>query len=98
MANKCKPYTIGEEIKKGHEERLSSSSKYIPISVNTVQRRIEEMANDGGKTLTSELQHCKLAVQLDESTFGSSSILMAYVWFHSLSMNNAIVADYLETD
>ena len=67
-----------------------------------MQCRIEEMTNDVEKTLTSELQHCKLAVQFDESTFGSSNILLAYVRFHSLSQNDTtdvfLFANYLETD
>ena len=53
-------------------------------------------------TLTSDLQHTKFAIQLDESTFGSSNILMAYVRFHSSSLNDTVneilSVNYLETD
>ena len=68
----------------------------LPLSANAVQLNIEEMANDVEKTLTSELQHCKVAIQLDKSTFGKSNILMAYVRFHSSSLN-AIVIEFLFT-
>ena len=44
------------------------------------------MADDVKKTLTSELQHCKFSIQLDESTFGSSNVLMAYVRYNSPSL------------
>ncbi|KAF2349391.1 hypothetical protein FHG87_019853, partial [Trinorchestia longiramus] len=76
--------------------------KSIPLSARSVQRRIEEMAFDVEQTVTSELQHSKFAIQLDESTFGSSNILMAYVRFYSPTLNNTVdeflFADYLETD
>ncbi|XP_023233556.1 zinc finger BED domain-containing protein 5-like [Centruroides sculpturatus] len=111
IAKKGKPYTIGEEIiipaiKDVIENVMKKDSqlvlKCIPLSANTVQRRIEEMADDVERTLTSELQHCKFAIQLDESTFGSSNLLMAYVRFHSPSLNDTVdeflFAKYLETD
>lgn len=60
------------------------------------------MADDVEKILTSELQHCKIAIQLDESNFGNSNLLMAYVRFHSPSLNDTVdefrFAKYLETD
>ena len=40
--------------------------KCIPLCANIVQG--EEMANDVQKTMTSDLQHCMFAIQL-ESTF-----------------------------
>lgn len=47
--------------------------KCIPLSVNTIQRRIDEVA-DG--TLASEFQYCKFSIQLNKSTFRTSNILM----------------------
>lgn len=111
IAKKGKPYTIGEEIilpaiKDVIENVMKTDPqpvlKCIPLSGNTVQRRIEEMANDVERTLISELQHCKFAIQLDESTFGSSNILMAYVRFSSPSLNDIVdeflFASYLNAD
>ena len=111
IAKKGKPYTIGEKIillaiKDVIENVMKTDPqpvlKCIPLSGNTVQRRIEEMANDVERTLISELQHCKFAIQLDESTFGSSNILMAYVRFSSPSLNDIVdeflFASYLKAD
>ncbi|KAL1227120.1 Zinc finger MYM-type protein [Trichinella pseudospiralis] len=53
--------------------------KCIPLSAKAVQRRIDEMASDVKKMLVSELQHSKFFIQLDESAFGCSNILMTYV-------------------
>ena len=60
------------------------------------------MTNYVERTLISELQHCKFTIQLGESTFGSSNILMAYVRFHSPSLNDIVdeflFASYRKTD
>ncbi|KAF2348063.1 Reverse transcriptase domain [Trinorchestia longiramus] len=59
------------------------------------------MAFDVEQTVTSELQHFKFAIQLDESTFGSSNILMASLRFYGPTLNNTVdeflFANYLET-
>ncbi|XP_076348262.1 uncharacterized protein LOC143245894 [Tachypleus tridentatus] len=55
--------------------------KCLPLSANRVQRRVDEMAEE--KTLAPKLMHCKFSIQLDESTFGSSNIVMAYVRYFS---------------
>ena len=61
-----------------------------------------EMANDIEKTLTSELPHCKFDIQLDETTFESLDILMAYMRILSSSLKGTVdeflLANYLETD
>ena len=52
--------------------------------------------------MTSEIQYCMFAIQLDESTFGSSNIFMAYVTVHGLFQNDTVDVilfdNYLETD
>ena len=48
------------------------------------------MSNDVEETITSELQHCKFAIQLEASIYGTSNILMANVRFHSSSMNDTV--------
>ncbi|KAF2347510.1 Ribonuclease H-like domain [Trinorchestia longiramus] len=111
IAKKGKLYTIGEEIilppiKDTIENVMKKDSKQvlksIPLSARSVQQRIEEMAFDVEQTVTSELQHSKFAIQLDESAYGSSNILMVYVRFYSPTLNNIVdeflFVDYLETD
>ncbi|KRZ66926.1 Zinc finger MYM-type protein 6 [Trichinella papuae] len=76
--------------------------KCIPISEKTVQRRIDEMASDVEKTSVSELQYCKFSIQLAESAFGCSNILMAYVRYYSQSLkcivDQFLFANYLKGD
>ncbi|XP_076049445.1 zinc finger BED domain-containing protein 5-like [Oratosquilla oratoria] len=103
IAKKGKAYTIGEEIiipaiKDVIENVMKENSqpvlKCIPLSANAVQRRIDEMADDVEKTLTTELQHCMFSIHLNESTYTSSNILMAYVRYNSPSLN-CIVDEFL---
>ncbi|XP_035232078.1 protein ZBED8-like, partial [Stegodyphus dumicola] len=53
-------------------------------------------------TVVSELKNCKFSIQLDESVFGVSAILMAYVRYFSKIKGEVIdeflFAKYLETD
>ncbi|XP_076040808.1 protein FAM200C-like [Oratosquilla oratoria] len=60
------------------------------------------MANDVQKILTSELQCRKFSLQLDESTFGSKNLLVAYVRYYSQSrkciIDEFLFAKYLATD
>ena len=60
------------------------------------------MADDVEKTLASELRDSKLSLQLDESTFGSSNLLMAYVRYYSQSqkdiMDEFLFVKYLMGD
>ncbi|KRX69404.1 SCAN domain-containing protein 3 [Trichinella sp. T6] len=110
-AKKAQSYSIGEEIvipaieevietvmKKDSEPVL----KCIPLSAKAVQRRIDEMASDVEKILVSELQHSKFSIQLDESAFGCSNVLMAYVRYYSQSLkcivDEFLFANYLKSD
>lgn len=52
----------------------------IPLSNDTVSRRIKEMANDVESQVIADLQTREFAIQLDETTVrDSEAILMAYV-------------------
>ena len=62
----------------------------MPLSNSTVQRRIDELTDDVDKILASELEDSKLSLQLDESTFVSSNLLMAYVRYYSQSQKDII--------
>ncbi|KRZ15985.1 SCAN domain-containing protein 3 [Trichinella zimbabwensis] len=111
IAKKALSYSIGEEIvipaiKEVIETVMKKDSepvlKCIPLSAKTVQRRIDEMASDVERTLVSELQHCKFSIQLAESAFGCSNILMAYVRYYSQSLkcilDEFLFASYLKGD
>ncbi|KFD48214.1 hypothetical protein M513_10928 [Trichuris suis] len=57
-------------------------TRKIPLSNNTVQRRIGEMSNDTEETLCNFLRTTSFALQLDESTLRRNEILLlAYARF-----------------
>lgn len=111
IAKKGKPHTLAEEIilpaiKDVIEDVMKKDSanvlKSLPLSANSVKRRIDEMAEEVENTVVSELKNCKFSIQLDESVFGVSAVLMAYVRYFS-KMKGQIIdeflfAKYLETD
>ena len=88
---KCKkPYSIGEELIKPSliaacnevlGQSAASKMKDIPLSNDTVERRISDMAEDTETQLIEKIKKSKLfALQLDESTdIQNSSILLTYV-------------------
>ncbi|GBP27202.1 Zinc finger MYM-type protein 6 [Eumeta japonica] len=86
-----KPHTIGEQlILPAVEEALKTvlykSSfdmlKRIPLSNNTVQKRIDEMSSDVESFLCDYLRTTHFSIQLDESTLpGNEALLLAYVRF-----------------
>lgn len=90
VAQAKKPHTIAETLimpaaidmcREMFGEAWASKLKTIPISNDTIQRRITLAAADVEEQLISRLQDCKqFAIQLDESTDVSSQAqLMAYV-------------------
>ena len=67
VAEKGKPHTIGEELIKPAAkimtlavlgEKASKSFDLIPLSNNTVRRRIDEMAENVRETLINRIQNC----------------------------------------
>uniref|UniRef100_A0A8C4RI43 Uncharacterized protein n=1 Tax=Erpetoichthys calabaricus TaxID=27687 RepID=A0A8C4RI43_ERPCA len=78
VAQAKKPHTICREM---FGKALASKLKTIPISNDTIQRRITLAAADVEEQLISRLQDCKqFAIQLDESTDVSGQAqLIAYV-------------------
>jgi len=88
---KCKnPYSIGEELIKPSliadcnevlGRSAASKMKDIPLSNDTVERRISDMAEDTEKQLTAKINKSELfGLQLDESTdIQNNSILLTYV-------------------
>ncbi|CAH2015607.1 unnamed protein product [Acanthoscelides obtectus] len=97
-----KPHTIGEKlILPAVEEVLktvlhkpaSDIIKRIPLSNNTVERRIDEMSSDIESFLCNYLQTTHLSIQLDESTLpDNAALLLAYFRF---IMNQQIYEELL---
>jgi hypothetical protein len=55
--------------------------KKIPLSNNTVQSRIDEMAQSVEELLCEFLKATKFSIQLDESNLPGHKALLAYVRF-----------------
>lgn len=91
IAKSGKPHTIGEELilpavsevlRTVLHKPASDIIKKIPLSNNTVQRRIDEMSEDVERSLTDYLKTSEFSLQLDESTLpNNESLLLAYVRF-----------------
>ncbi|KAG0439029.1 SCAN domain-containing protein 3 [Dictyocoela muelleri] len=88
IAKSGKDHTIGENLIKpsistflkivlGKDDK---EVKTMPLSNNTVSRRIDEMSEDIEKQLIGKLKTRKFSVQMDESTLrGSEAVLIVYV-------------------
>ncbi|CAH1985041.1 unnamed protein product [Acanthoscelides obtectus] len=102
IAKSGKPRTIGEKlILPALEEVLktvlhkpaSDIIKRIPLSNNSVERRIDEMSSDIESFLCNYLQTTHFSIQLDESTLpDNAALLLAYVRF---IMNQEIYEELL---
>ena len=83
---KCgKAHTIGEDLikpalltvfSKTVLKRTDDPASKIPLSNNTVQRRIDEMASDVTTQLVSKLRQTRFTVQVDETTVRDSQSLL----------------------
>ncbi|GBP34918.1 SCAN domain-containing protein 3 [Eumeta japonica] len=91
IAKSEKPHTIEEQlilpaVEKVLKTVLHKSSldilKRIPLSDNTIQRRIDEMSSDLESFLCDYLRTTHFSIQLDESTIpANEALLLAYVRF-----------------
>ena len=61
------------------------------FSFSTIQRHTDAIALDVDKPRVSELRGCKFAIQLDQSTFGTNNVLMAYAAFRSASIKCLLI-------
>jgi len=105
-----KPHTIGEEliipairelIRTVLHKPASDIIKKISLSNNTVQRRIDEMAQDVEDSLCGYLKTSRFSIQLDESTLpGNEALLLAYVRFTKEEQicQELLFAKFLQTD
>ena len=80
---------------------VSSVVRLIPLSNNSVSRRIDELAIDVEQQLCKVLQTIEFALQLDESTLRDNKVLlMAYLRYiyNGLSKEEMLFSKRLETD
>lgn len=110
IAKSGKPHTIGEElimpaisevIRTVLHKPVSDIIKKISLSNITVQRRIDEMAQDVEDSLCGYLKTSRFSIQLDESTLpGNEALLLAYVRFSKEEQicQELLFAKYLQTD
>ncbi|CAH1965785.1 unnamed protein product [Acanthoscelides obtectus] len=102
IAKPGKPHTIGEKLillaveevlKTVLHKPASDIIKRIPLSNNTVERRIDAMSSDIESFLCNYLQTTHFSIQLDESTLpDNAALLLAHVRF---IMNQEIYEELL---
>ncbi|CAH2005810.1 unnamed protein product [Acanthoscelides obtectus] len=102
IAKSGKPHTIGQKLILPAVEKVlktvlhkpaSDIIKGIPLSNNTVERRIDEMSSDIESFLCNYLQTTHFSIQLDEPTLpDNAALLLAYVRF---IMNQEIYKELL---
>uniref|UniRef100_A0A8C5CF82 DUF4371 domain-containing protein n=1 Tax=Gadus morhua TaxID=8049 RepID=A0A8C5CF82_GADMO len=77
VAKAQKPHTIAESLilpaaiamtLAMHGEKIASALKQIPLSNDTVSKRIIEIANDMKCQIIERVKNCRFSLQLDEST------------------------------
>ncbi|XP_026471713.1 SCAN domain-containing protein 3-like [Ctenocephalides felis] len=91
IAQTGKPHTIGESIILPAVKEVITTVLHkpaadiirkIPLSNSSVQRRIDEMAENIEELLCNHLKSCKFSLQLDESTLpNNEALLLTYVRF-----------------
>ena len=75
-------------------EKAANKIQSVPLSDNTVKRRIDDMATNCEQQLLEELANSKFAIQLDESTtISSEALLLLYVRY--LNRNNELKNELL---
>ena len=97
-----KPYTIGEElilpaavdmVSVMLDDASATKLKSIPLSNDTVARRINDIANDLQEQLIDKLKDKRFALQFDEATDNNKDCLfIAYVHF---DMTDSLCEDLL---
>lgn len=111
IAKTGKPHNIGEELILPavreviktvlHHKTSADVIRKIPLSNNSVQRRIDEMAQDVEISLCDYLKTCNFSIQLDESTLPNNEVLLlSYVRFikDEKIYQELLFAKNLETD
>lgn len=94
IAKNTKPHTVGENLIKPCIEvflrtvqekagdKVNTEMSALPLSNDSVRRRIDEMSNDVEEQLVDMLRETKFSLALDESTVrDSEALLLSYVRF-----------------
>lgn len=91
FAKSVKAHTIGKELilptfKEGsemilHHPAASNITKIIPLSNNTVKRRINEMAEDVENFLWKLLTDAEFSLQADKSTLPNNEVFLLTYWY-----------------
>ncbi|KAF2346007.1 hypothetical protein FHG87_023237, partial [Trinorchestia longiramus] len=110
IARSGKPHTIGEQLllppieevleTMVHHASPTVVTKSLPLSNNSVQRRVDEMSEDVGHILCNVLKR-HFGLQLDESTLpNNEALLLGYVRFikNSEVVQELLFVNELETD
>ncbi|XP_030298040.1 zinc finger BED domain-containing protein 5-like [Sparus aurata] len=104
------PFTVGESLViPAIKEAISTVmqrdpapvTKAIPLSNDSVARRIREMSMDTEQQLCATLRGCRFSIQLDETTTADNNVLlMAYVRYVSGRdlHEDFLFGEYLATD
>ncbi len=109
IAEQGKSHTLGENLilpalqiilKMVLKVDQTQALKSIPLSNDSVRRRIDEMATDIEEKLCNSLRQQKFSLQLDESTVcDNRAILLAYVRYYNNGIKEEMLfAKLLETD
>ena len=94
IAKTKKPHTIGEELilpsaviinEVMFGKEFANKVRAVPLSNDTVKRRIEELSDDIQSQLLDRLRYCQqFSIQLDESTDVANAaelvVLVRYPW------------------
>lgn len=88
IAKQGRPHVIAEQLikpaiieafKVANIENPSSIAASIPLSNDTISSRISDMAGDVLQLLVEDLKTTKFSLTIDDSTFGSECVVLAYV-------------------
>ena len=93
--------SVKEVIKTVLHKSPEQVIKSIPLSDNSVQQRVDKMAENVKEILSKMLMTTEFSLQLDESTLpGNESLLLAYVHFikGGSLCQELLFAHLLETD
>ena len=104
LAKKKKPYTDGEEIVKPvldiaakmlGDKKIEAKFKDIPLSNNTMTRRIEELADNVNKQVAFNSSNCKFfSLAMDESTDISDTAQVS-IFIRAVSDNFEVMEELL---
>lgn len=101
VAKAKKPYTIAEELiapaaailaETMVDKKAADAVRSVPLSNDTICRRVDEMAGDIVQQVTDKLKRAgSFAVQVDESTYGNGEAqLVMFARFKDDTVNDIV--------